>query len=105
MEVIPDDVGSRDLSGLSTARRNQLRELIRQAIQRLEAVSSGLDPVRVPSVVFDPADPEVVGRLIGDTLLVQPRIALGTLPRFYGSGVYAIYYNGDFPAYAPVKKR
>jgi hypothetical protein len=25
-----------------------------------------------------------------------------TLPRFYGSGVYALYYDGHFPAYAPL---
>ena len=27
------------------------------------------------------------------------------MERFYGSGVYAIYYNGKFPAYAGITKR
>lgn len=102
LEVLPEDMEAADLTGVSAKRRKELRELIRETIQRLEIVVAGLDPVRLPSVVFDPANPEVVGKLIGDTMLEQPRGPLGSTPRFYGSGVYAIYYIGDFPAYAPI---
>ncbi len=103
LTVLPEDMATADLSGISTRRRKQLRELIREAIQRLEIVAAGLDPVQLPRLVFDPANPEVVGKLIGDTMLEQPRAPLGSIPRFYGSGVYAIYYNGDFPAYRPIR--
>lgn len=102
LEVLPVDMASADISAVNARRRKRLRELIREAIQRLEYVSAGLDSVQVPRVVFDPSNPEVVGKLIGDTMLEQPRGPLGSTPRFYGSGVYAVYYTGDFPAYLPI---
>lgn len=103
LEVLPEDMSAADLSGISSRRRKQLIESIRETIQRLDSVAVGLDPIQVPRFVFDPSNPEVVGKLIGDTLLDQPCSPLGSIPRFYGSGVYAIYYTGDFPAYSPIK--
>ncbi len=44
-----------------------------------------------------------MGPMIGLALLAQPRVPLGKVGRFYGSGVYAIYYRGDFDAYNPLK--
>lgn len=102
LAVLPEDMEAADLSGVSAKRRKELRELIRETIIRLESVAAGLDPVRLPRIVFDPSNPEVVGKLIGDTMLEQPRGLLGLTPRFYGSGVYAIYYTGEFPAYVPI---
>lgn len=58
-----------------------------------------LDPVKEPEFIFDPSDPKVIGRLIANTLLEQARHPLSSIPRFYGSGVYSIYYRGDFEAY------
>ena len=52
-----------------------------------------------PPHILDPSDPEVIGKLIADTLLVQPRHKLSSVAKFYGSGVYAIYYAGPFYAY------
>jgi hypothetical protein len=43
-----------------------------------------------------------VGKLIADTLLVQKRRPLGSLPKFYGSGIYALYYRGSFDVYQPI---
>jgi hypothetical protein len=103
LEVLPEDMVAADLTGINARRRKQLRELIRETIQRLDYVAAGLDPVQIPRVVFDPSNPEVVGKLIGDTMLEQPRGPLGSTPRFYGSGVYAIYYIGEFPAYEPIR--
>jgi hypothetical protein len=54
--------------------------------------------------VLDPSDPEVIGKLIAETLLEQQRYPLANIPKFHGSGVYAIYYTGDFDAYLPVSK-
>ena len=53
-------------------------------------------------MIFDPNHPENVGKFAGTTMLKQPRMPLGSVPRFYGSGVYAIYYIGGFPAYLPI---
>lgn len=70
----------------------------------LAALLTEIDPISTPSSVFDPANPKVVGRFVSLALVAQPRMALTDLGRFYGSGVYAVYYNGPFPLYAPIAK-
>lgn len=80
----------------------RLRKDIGNAIERLSQLKLGLDPIKPPATFFDPADPVVVGQLIARTMLAQPRVQLGDLRPFYGSGVYALYYSGTFPAYLPV---
>lgn len=88
-----------DSSGLKSSEKRKLRMAIEKAIAALQRTLSGLDPIKQPPHVLDPSDPEVIGRLIADTLLVQPRHKLSEVEKFYGSGVYAIYYTGSFPAY------
>lgn len=92
-----------DISGVSTRRLKALRSEINKVIDRLTRLSLDLDPVMQPTSVFDPADPKTVGTLIAKTLLEQPRVPLSAVHKFYGSSVYAIYYKGDFPAYAPIR--
>jgi hypothetical protein len=88
-----------DSAGLKASERRRLRNVIEQTIEALERTLSGLDPIRQPPHVLDPSDPDVIGKLIADTLLVQPRHKLSGVSTFYGSGVYAIYYAGAFRAY------
>lgn len=88
----------------ATIRGTQLKHLrfnIENAIERLQLFLSDLDPVKLPQYVLDPSDPQVVGKLIADTLLVQVRNPLRFIPKFYGSGIYSIYYKGHFDAYQP----
>ncbi len=87
---------------ISTARRKKLRVKIDAALLELQRVLQEMSPVRMPAVVLDPSDPKVIGKLIADTLLEQPRFPLEAVPRFYGSGVYALYYRGRFDAYEPI---
>ena len=101
LAALPEHHSVVDQAGLTTRRRADLRELIARAIERLEALTIGLDPIRLPPVMFDPTNPDVVGRLIGETLIEQSRAPLDALTKFYGSGVYSIYYKGQFPAYVP----
>ena len=89
-------------SNLPAPRLKTLREDISAAVARLTSLTRQLDPVRQPPFVFDPSDPKVIGELIGRTMLEQPRHPMTELARFYGSGVYAIYYKGDFPAYKAI---
>ena len=58
-----------------------------------------LDPVKHPDFVFDPSNPNVAGRIVGIAMIAQPRKPLAKVENFYGSGVYALYYNGNFSAY------
>ena len=89
-------------STLKSAQLKQLRSHVDKALDRLQRLAQELDPVQQPPYILDPAAPEIVGRLIADTLLVQGRQLLAAVARFYGSGVYALYYRGPFEAYQPI---
>ena len=71
-------------------------------IAELEMALSRIDPVALPTSVFDPSNPKIVGRFTALALVAQTRIPLATIGRFYGAGVYAIYYRGDFELYRPL---
>ncbi|MCC6795307.1 MAG: Eco29kI family restriction endonuclease [Candidatus Hydrogenedentes bacterium] len=90
---------------VKAARRNVIHNLkseIDLAIQKLDEFAKAVDPIKQPVKVFDPSDPHTIGQLIALTLLEQPRLPLASIESFYGSGVYAVYYKGDFPAYVPI---
>lgn len=87
---------------LSGPARRKLEKEIRTVIEELGTFLNTLDPVRQPTAVFDPSNPKVVGRFVSLALVAQQRHPLAEIPRFYGSGIYAIYYNGPFPPYAPL---
>lgn len=53
-------------------------------------------------IPFNPLDKKNLGASVAEALLAQPLHALDTIPDFKGAGVYAIYYQGDFPAYEPL---
>ncbi|WP_454824476.1 Eco29kI family restriction endonuclease [Paraburkholderia xenovorans] len=68
----------------------------------IENARSDFDPIKDPGASFDPTNPETAGRLVALALIAQDRVPLARIARTYGSGVYAIYYKGDHPAYAAV---
>jgi hypothetical protein len=73
-----------------------------EVTKQLGTVSAGLDPVLRPTSVFDPSDPNTAGRVVALTLVAQARHPLDAIPEFYGAGVYAIYYRGEFQPYSPL---
>ena len=70
----------------------------------IENTRSRLDPIKDPGASFDPTNPDTAGRLVALALLAQDRIPIARIARTYGSGVYALYYQGDHPAYAAVSR-
>ena len=64
-----------------------------------------LDPIKHPGLIFDPSNPNVAGRIVAITMIAQDRKPLANIDRFYGSGVYALYYEGAFPAYRAISGR
>lgn len=98
---IPEGEFSRD--GLSARRAKRLSGEIRAAIVRLRKLAQEVDPIRQPPTVFDPYLPDVLGEFVGRTMQAQARVPLANVGNFYGSGVYALYYRGDHPAYAPIR--
>lgn len=103
LACIPE--GEPDGNALQPRRAKRLVTEIRTAIDRLTDFAHAIDPIRQPPLMLDPYQPEVLGRLIGETMLEQPRHKLDSLHEFYGSGVYAIYYNGSHKAYRKISKK
>lgn len=51
---------------------------------------------------FNPLDKKNLGASVAEALVSQPPHPLGELIDFFGSGIYAIYYVGPYPAYANI---
>lgn len=89
-------------AGTDARATKRARLALDQVTQQLASVAANLDPVLRPSSIFDPTDPNTAGRVVALTLVAQARHPLSEIPDFYGAGVYAIYYKGDFGAYGPL---
>jgi hypothetical protein len=56
-------------------------------------------------IPFNPLDKKNLGASVAEAMLEQSAQPLSMLSKFIGVGIYAIYYTGDFPAYAPLAAR
>jgi hypothetical protein len=54
------------------------------------------------TVPYNPLDKLNLGRSVAEALLLTPVAPFSQTADLIGAGVYAIYYTGDFPPYAPV---
>jgi Eco29kI restriction endonuclease len=99
LERLAVDAGA---ASLSSPKRKTLETQIKSAIDELTILLAKLDPVAQPTSVFDPSNPKAVGRFVALALVAQDRHPLAEIPKSYGSGVYAIYYTGTFPAYQSI---
>lgn len=86
-------------------KRRQIQRGVQTAICDLHEFLKTLDPIKLPELVYNPTDPDTFAEAIGNKLMVQDERPLSELDslRFYGTGIYALYYKGDFDAYAPIK--
>lgn len=100
--AVSELVNSVDGGTLSSPRLKHLRSRLTETLSTIDEFGRSLDPVTRPRAVFDPANPNVVGAFIALALQAQKKILLNEIDRFYGSGIYAIYYEGGFNAYTPL---
>ncbi|MGH9765533.1 MAG: Eco29kI family restriction endonuclease, partial [Blastocatellia bacterium] len=105
LKELSELISAEKASELPALRARSVRKTITEAYERLRHLIADLDPIKHPGFVFDPSNPNVVGRIVGITMLAQTRKPLANIERFYGSGVYAIYYDGKFPVYKSISKR
>jgi hypothetical protein len=105
IKKISEEIAEEEATLLAAPSAKRVRKTIGDAYEKLRKVMEDLDPIKQPGFVFDPSNPNVVGRIVGITMIAQPRKSLSTVERFYGSGVYAIYYTGDFSTYSAISKR
>jgi hypothetical protein len=105
IKELSEEIAKEEATLLAAPSAKRVRKTIEDAYKKLRRVMEDLDPIKHPGFVFDPSNPNAVGRIVGITMVAQPRKQLANVERFYGSGVYAIYYSGDFPAYLAISKR
>jgi hypothetical protein len=53
---------------------------------------------------YNPLDKISLAKSVAEALLSKQPAPLGEIDGFNGAGIYAIYYRGSFPAYAPIAK-
>ena len=53
---------------------------------------------------YNPLEKENLGKSVAESLIHQVPIPLGSIERFNGAGIYAIYYTGDFPSYSKMRE-
>ncbi|MGQ0567125.1 MAG: Eco29kI family restriction endonuclease [Gemmobacter sp.] len=82
--------------------RRKLLAAISSMQAKIDEIGRSVDHVGLPDAFFDPTDPRLIGYFVALALIAQGRKPLADLGRFYGSGVYAIYYVGDVPLYQPI---
>lgn len=90
------------LPSLSRPAANKAMAELLGLMGEIEETRASLDPIKDPGASFDPANPDTAGRSVALALIAQDRVPMDRIARTYGSGVYAIYYTGAHPAYAPV---
>lgn len=56
-------------------------------------------------IPFNPLDKKALGASVAEALFAKPVHPLGTIEKFAGAGIYAIYYTGPFPAYTELSGR
>lgn len=105
LKKLSDTLAKQEASQLSPQRVKRVRSTITDAYEKLRKVIEDLDPIKHPGFVFEPSNPNVAGRIVGLALIAQSRKPLASVEKFYGSGVYAIYYNGNFKGYAGISKK
>ncbi|MBZ0272916.1 Eco29kI family restriction endonuclease [bacterium] len=96
---LSERLAAEETTSLTAPRARKARRTIAAAYEKIRIVLDDLDPIKHPGYVFKPSNPEVAGRIIGVALIAQPRKPMEAIARFYGSGVYALYYRGNFHAY------
>lgn len=100
-----DAIPEHDSGNPSPRNVQKIWEEINAAAEQLQARLTNLQPIRQPRAFFDPADPRMFGVSAALALVGQDRLPLATIgdQAFYGSGVYAIYYTGNFEPYGPIR--
>ena len=99
---IEDLASSLSQAELSSRIRKTVETEVESLSKRLGEIHEQLDPVHQPTAVFDPSSPKTIGRFISIAMIAQDRVPLADVEPFYGSGIYAIYYKGEYDLYKPI---
>lgn len=91
------------LMALSPQRKAKLLKAVGLLRLYLNAMDQRIEGIAIPEYTFDLSNPVTVGEMIVFKLEQGSKKDLSALPRFYGSGVYVLYYDGPFDAYEAIE--
>jgi len=91
-------------TNLTPPSRKRVLDVIEQMKERLQRLEREIDPVSLPEAFFDPSEPSLIGHFVALALVSQKKHYLSEITPFYGSGVYALYYERDAPVYSNISK-
>ena len=101
---LPDRADMPAFKTISTPEAARFCKVSYKVAGDLLELAAELDPVRPPSGLIELFAPATIGRLVGQELLRVAPLALDEVKPFYGSGIYALYYAGEFPTYRAIAK-
>lgn len=89
---------------ISPSAGKMLRKELEFVADDLRERLTNLDPVRMPSAFFDPSNPSLFSTFAAVALIGQDKAPLRKVAegKFYGSGIYAIYYAGSSQIYSAI---
>jgi len=92
------------LEGWSSHKKRSLLGKIAGCIEYLDKIHLHIEGIHLPSFVFDLSNPVIAAATIVHRLEQEEPIPLPSLrgQRFFGSGVYMLYYSGPFKAYEAI---
>jgi hypothetical protein len=90
-------------SGLATRPPRALKNRLEALEQGLAQLKDMIGPYKQPGFIFDPAAFDVIAHVVATALLAQRRRSLNRLPTEWGSGIYAIFYDGPLDFYSPIQ--
>lgn len=91
--------------GMTQNVRDRLGRELMQLTERLADIRRQLDPGRQREIALSLGKPDAIARFYAFSLINRPRVRLSDVEddRVFGSGVYAVYYDGaSVPAYEPL---
>lgn len=101
-EALEEMVAAMRDAEFTTPSRKKVRVTIAEMRETLERLDRSIDEIAMPDAIFEPSDPRLIGHFVALALLARDRRPLARGRKFYGAGVYAIYYTGDFEPYTPI---
>jgi hypothetical protein len=102
--ALPNHADVDALRKMSTTETSKFCKASYEIAGALLELAGELDPVRPPAGLIELFAPATIGRLVGQELLRVELFPLNDVKPFYGSGIYALYYAGEFTAYTAISK-
>jgi len=84
------------------SKRRKLIKQIADLTNELDSFSSLIDPISAPDAFFDPTNPQITAGIVSLALVAQNRKPLQHISKFYGAGIYALYYTGESEVYSAI---